>query len=81
MASSSQTPVPLPDAPLPQTEFIDRDGDVWVTTGHNPDGELLLACPQPNNPEDAGEGESYPWTLRMVRMAFGPLITRSAVAA
>lgn len=76
-----QTPVSLHKAPLPQTEFVDRDGDVWVATGHTYDGELLLACPHPSNPDDRGEGESYPWTLRSVRMAFGPLIARSAVAA
>lgn len=72
---------PLHEVPLPQTEFVDRDGDVWVATGHNTDGELLLACPAPQNPEDRGEGESYRWTLRTVRMAFGPLIARSVVAA
>lgn len=89
MTTSSQTPravqaprvVSLHKAPLPQTEFVDRDGDVWVATGHTPSGELLLSCPQPHDPEDAGSGESYPWTLRDVRKAFGPLIARSAVAA
>jgi len=81
MATSSQTPVPLHKAPLPQTEFVDRDGDVWVATGHTPGGELLLACPQPSNPEDQGEGESFAWTLGLVQAGFGPLIARSAVAA
>lgn len=81
MASSSQTPIPLSDAPLPQAEFVDRDGDVWVPTGHTPDGELLLTCPQPHDPQDAGEGESFAWTLRLVQAGFGPLIARSAVAA
>jgi hypothetical protein len=60
--------------------FVDRDGDVWVPTGHTASGELLLACPEPINPEDRGEGESFPWTLRSVRLAFGPLTARSAVA-
>jgi len=57
----------------PQATFVDREGDVWVGTGRNPGGELLLSCPQPSNPEDAGEGESFAWTLRLVETAFGPL--------
>lgn len=77
----AQTPVQLQKAPLPQTEFVDRDGDVWVAMGHNPAGELLLACPSPRNPEEAGVGESFAWTLRLVQAAFGPLIARTAVAA
>ncbi len=64
---------------LPQTVFVDRAGDEWVPNGHTPDGELLLACPQPVNPEDAGVGESFAWTLRLVQAGFGPLIARSAV--
>lgn len=74
-------PVPLHKATLPQTEFVDRDGDVWRATGHNEAGELLLACPEPRNPEDRGEGESFAWTLRSVRRSFGPLIARSAVVS
>lgn len=87
MATSFQTPkatpavVSLDKRPLPQTVFVDREGDEWHATGHTPSGELLLACPQPRNPEDAGEGESFAWTLRLVQAAFGPLIARSAVAA
>jgi hypothetical protein len=61
--------------------FVDRDGDVWVPNGHTPSGDLLLACPQPSNPEDCGEGESYAWTLRLVEAGFGPLTVRSAVSA
>jgi hypothetical protein len=72
--------VPLHEAPLPSTEFVDVSGDVWVATGHTPGGELLLSCPQPQDPEDAGAGESFAWTLRLVQAAFGPLIARSAVA-
>jgi hypothetical protein len=70
---------PLYEAPLPQTVFVDRDGDVWVTAGHTADGELLLACPSPQDPEDRGEGESFPWTLRMVQLSFGPLTARADV--
>jgi hypothetical protein len=74
-----QTPVSLHKAPLPQTVFVDAHGDVWEATGHTPAGELLLSCPQPHDPEDAGAGESFAWTLRLVQAAFGPLIARSAV--
>lgn len=77
----AQTPVPLHKATLPQTVFVDREGDVWQATGHSPSGELLLSCPQPHNPEDAGEGESFAWTFGLVQASFGPLIARSAGAA
>lgn len=70
----------LHEAPLPGAEFVDRQGDVWVPAGHTASGELLLSCPQPVNPEDAGVGESFAWTLGLVRAAFGPLVARSAVA-
>lgn len=76
-----QRPVPLHKATLPQTEFVDSSGDVWVPSGHTAGGELLLACPAPSRPEDRGEGASYAWTLHEVRQAFGPLIARSAVSA
>lgn len=76
-----QRPVPLHKATLPQTEFVDREGDVWVPSGHNVRGELVLACPQPQEERDAGEGESRPWTLHEVQQAFGPLMARTAVAA
>jgi hypothetical protein len=72
--------LPLHEAPLASV-FVDKDGDVWVPNGHTPDGELLLACPQPSNPEDAGVGESFAWTLRLVEAGFGPLTARSAVTA
>ncbi|MGA5506868.1 hypothetical protein [Streptomyces umbrinus] len=65
---------------LPQTVFIDRDGDAWQPIGHNGAGELLLSCPQPSNPEDQGVGESFAWTLPLVQAQFGPLIARSAVS-
>jgi hypothetical protein len=87
MATVFQTPqVPPPPRAtqlykdtLPETVFVDRAGDEWVPNGHTPAGELLLACPQPVNPEDAGVGESFAWTLRLVQAGFGPLIARSAV--
>jgi hypothetical protein len=73
MATSFQTGsrvMPLHQSPQ---AFVDRDGDTWVPNGHAPDGEPLLVCPQPQNPEDAGEGESFAWTLRLVEVGFGPL--------
>jgi hypothetical protein len=89
VTTSSQTPggvqfpqvVSLHKAPLPQTVFVDRDGDVWEATGHTYDGQLLLVCKAPRDPRDAGEGESHQWTLHDVQQAFGPLIARTAVAA
>jgi len=55
------------------SQFVDREGDVWIGAGRNSGGELLLSCPQPRNPEDAGVGESFAWTLRLVETEFGPL--------
>jgi hypothetical protein len=80
----STSPIEMPGRsvqPLPQTEFVDKDGDVWVAAGHNGRGELVLACAAPQDPRDQGDGESYPWTLREVQSGFGPLMARSAVAA
>lgn len=73
--------VSLAKAPLPQTEFVDASGDVWVATGHNAGGELLLECPEPHDPGDQGDGESTLWTLHKVQQAFGPLMARSVVRA
>lgn len=89
MATSFQIPRPpqaplvvsLHKRPLPQIEFVDASGDVWVATGHNSGGELLLSCPQPKAPEDCGEGESFAWTYHLVQVAFGPLMARTAVRA
>ncbi|MDX3587301.1 hypothetical protein [Streptomyces europaeiscabiei] len=61
---------PLHDSPQAWT---DREGDTWVPSGRTPSGDVLLACPQPLNPEDAGVGESFAWTWRLVETAFGPL--------
>jgi hypothetical protein len=70
MATSFQTsltgitPVyPLNEAPLPKTAFVDRNGETWIQAGHTSTGELILACPEPSNPDDRGDGSSYPWTL------------------
>lgn len=53
---------------------VDRDGDVWVPTGGtSDDGQPLMVCPQPQSPEDAGSGESFAWTWRLVETTFGPL--------
>ncbi|SDM76270.1 phiSA1p31-related protein [Streptomyces wuyuanensis] len=62
--------------------YVDRDGDEWHPTDETtPDGEPVLACPAPQNPDDQGEGRSHPWTLRAVQAWFGPLTTRSAVSS
>ena len=53
--------------------FVDNDGDTWVENGRTPAGDLLLSCPQPVDPGDAGVGESFAWTWRRVETAFGPL--------
>ncbi|MET8766382.1 hypothetical protein [Streptomyces sp. NPDC004658] len=80
MATSFQTsttgitPVyPLHEAPLPKTAFVDSRGETWVPAGHTSAGELILACPEPLNEDDRGEGPSFPWTLRVVEGLFGPL--------
>lgn len=88
MTASSQTQqgasprvVPLHKATLPGTVFTDASGDDWQPIGHNPSGELLLACPQPKDERDAGEGESFAWTYSLVQRGFGPLVAHSAVSA
>ncbi|MFF7096349.1 hypothetical protein ACFY9A_28740 [Streptomyces rubradiris] len=74
------TPVyPLHEAPLPQTAWVDRQGDTWVPAGHTSEGELILACPEPLNEGDRGDGPSFPWTLGMVERSFGPLTARADV--
>ena len=74
MTTSSQTRSGVRPLHLsPQAAFVDAAGDVWVGMGRTPSGDLLLSCPQPANPEDAGVGESFAWTLRLVETAFGPL--------
>lgn len=55
------------------TAWVDRDGDVWRPVGRDAQGELILACTAPRNPEDQGEGDSFPWTLSTIEMWFGPL--------
>lgn len=75
MATSLQTSsgvLPLHESPQAQA-FVDRDGDTWVADGRTSSGEQLLACPDPQDPEDAGVGESFAWTWRLVETAFGPL--------
>lgn len=87
MNESSQTlapplrPVALHKATLPQTVFVDRDGDVWVAVGHNGRGELELICPAPQDSREDGEGEPRRWSLHGVQSAFGPLIARTAVSS
>ncbi|MEU8756277.1 hypothetical protein AB0C88_37895 [Streptomyces chartreusis] len=80
-SQTPQRPVPLHKATLPQTEFVDNSSDVWQPAGHNGRGELLLTCSSPREQRDAGDGESYQWTLHEVQQSFGPLMARSAVAS
>lgn len=61
--------------------FMDRDGEVWRTNGRTPAGEQLLACDEPSSPADRGTGDSFPWTVRTVRMWFGPLVEVSPAVA
>lgn len=84
MNASSQTPTrrrvfALHEAPLPQTVFVDNDGDVWEPDGHTASGELLLACPNPHDPAEFADGPSFPWTLAAVERVFGPLTPRADV--
>jgi hypothetical protein len=68
--------------PAPPVVYVDRDGDEWHTTGRTTaDGQPILECPEPLTENDRGEGPSFPWTLRMVELSFGPLTRRGAVAA
>ncbi|MFF8290468.1 hypothetical protein ACF068_14735 [Streptomyces sp. NPDC016309] len=65
------TGIIIPAQPVP---LVDRDGDVWHPTGETTaDGEQVLHCPAPAAPEDQGDGPSFPWTLRALELAFGPL--------
>jgi len=53
--------------------YVDRGDNLWRVTGHTPEGIELLACDNPQDPDDRGEGESFPWTRRSVESWFGPL--------
>ena len=79
MRTSSQTPrvYALHEAPLPQTAWVDSNGETWVPAGHTSSGELILACPEPTQEVDRGEGSSFPWTLAQVERAFGPLTAQT----
>lgn len=61
--------------------LVDQDGDTWSVTGRTPEGEPLLACDQPLDPADQGEGPSFPWTLSKVDRWFGPLVPKAALQA
>ncbi|MGY0023700.1 hypothetical protein ACVHNB_32620 [Streptomyces sp. YJ-C3] len=64
-----------------QTEYVDRDGDVWLPDGETEGGEPRLKCPAPQAPEDAGTGPSFEWTRALVESLFGPLTAQTAVSA
>lgn len=63
-----------------QTEYVDREGDVWLPDGTNAAGEQLVKCPTPQAPEEAGTGPSFEWTLSLVESLFGPLTEQTAMA-
>jgi len=54
--------------------LVDRNGEVWRPAGVAADGDVVLACDSPSNPDDRGDGPSYPWTLSQVEKRFGPLV-------
>jgi hypothetical protein len=53
----------------------DREGDVWRVVGLTADGVELLACEDPQDPENVGpDGPTYfAWTRPTVERWFGPL--------
>lgn len=55
--------------------FIDRDGDLWETTGDTENGQPLLICPDPSNPDDWGDPDAppVPRPMDFVASWFGPL--------
>ncbi|MER5882670.1 phiSA1p31-related protein [Streptomyces sp. NPDC001941] len=72
--TGDRRPTPVAGLTPPPVAYVDADGDRWTVTGkRTPDGELIVECAEPQDPDDAGEGESFPWTLRLVEDAFGPL--------
>ena len=65
---------------MPAMVFVDRDGNEWRVTGAA-NGDVQLACDEPRDPEDQGDGPSFPWTLRSVQSWFGPLsVVKSGTA-
>lgn len=65
---------PLPAAPVALV-LVDCDGDVWRQAGTTAAGEPRMVCDTPQAAEDAGEGQSYPWTPTAIAAWFGPLRT------
>ncbi|MFJ7070138.1 hypothetical protein [Streptomyces sp. NPDC101115] len=63
---------PLPPVPVALV-LVDCNGNVWREAGVTESGERRMVCDLPVNPEDRGEGPSFPWTLRMVEGWFGPV--------
>jgi hypothetical protein len=59
--------------------FMDVSGDVWRLTGRGTGGDAVLVCDEPLDPDDRGEGESFPWTVATVTERFGPLTEVGAV--
>ncbi|MFJ3536997.1 hypothetical protein ACIPQA_16190 [Streptomyces sp. NPDC090109] len=71
--------VALPPAPVALV-LVDRDGDVWRQAGTTAAGEPLMVCDSPQDPEEVGPGESYPWTPDAIGAWFGPVRTLGGAA-
>lgn len=61
--------------------LVDCDGNKWRVTGRTAGGDVRLACDLPRDPDDCGEGPSWPWTLATAEAWFGPLRPVQGVAA
>ncbi|MEU8316691.1 MULTISPECIES: hypothetical protein [Actinomycetes] len=65
---------------IPVLFLVDRERNVWRPTSvSTPAGERVWACPMPLDPDDQGDGPSFPWTERLVAAFFGPLTIGGAL--
>lgn len=71
--------VALPAVPVALV-LVDRDGDVWRQAGLTGSGEPLMVCDMPQDPEERGDGPSYPWTPDAIRAWFSPVRTLGGAA-
>jgi len=65
-------PTPLPAAPVALV-LVDCDGDVWRQAGVTPEGEPLMVCDTPQDPDEVGPGASNPWTPTAIAAWFAPV--------
>lgn len=59
--------------------LVDRDGEEWTVTGRTAGGDVRVFCAEPSDPDDRGDGPSFPWTLPVVEQWFGPLVPKAMV--